>query len=68
MNINSFCSRAALAFVAAFLAFCGSVSAADRHAAEAAPDAAPLAPKPSFKVVIDTSAAPEYVLTHSVSV
>ena len=53
MNINSFCSRAALAFAAAFLAFCGSASA------EAAPDAAPPPPKPSFKVVIDTSAAPE---------
>ena len=53
MNKNSFCSRAALAFAAAFLAFCGSASA------EAAPDAAPPPPKPSFKVVIDTSAAPE---------
>ena len=59
MNINSFCSRAALAFAAAFLAFCGSVSAAVRHAAEAAPVAAPPAPKPAFKVVIDASAAPE---------
>ena len=59
MNINSFCSRAALAFAAAFLAFCGRVSAADNHAAEAEPDAARPAPKPAFKVVIDTSAAPE---------
>ena len=53
MNINCYCSRAALSFAAAFLALCGSVSAAARH------DAAPPAPKPAFKVVIDTSAAPE---------
>ena len=52
-NISCFCSRAALAFAAAFLAFCGSVSA------EAAPDAARPALKPAFKVVIDASAAPE---------
>ena len=52
-NISCFCSRAALAFAAAFLAFCGSVSA------EAAPVAARPAPKPAFKVVIDASAAPE---------
>ena len=49
MNINSFCSRAALAFAAAFLAFCGSASA----------EAAPQKPQPDFKIEIDTSAAPE---------
>ena len=49
---------AALASAAAFFAFCGSVSAAGRHAAVRHRDVPP-AQAPAFKVVIDTSAAPE---------